>query len=53
MKYSPEHEARVLLAVKLNPDLTPDELIAMYLDMVDENGNSIGFTWGQEAISTA
>ena len=49
MKYSPEHEARVLLAVKLNPDLTPDELIAMYLDMVDENGNSIGFYLGSRS----
>ena len=48
-KYSEEHEKRVLQEIMLNPDLTPDELIAICLDMVDEDGNSKGYCLGSRS----
>lgn len=41
-QYSQEHEEKVLRYIKLNPDLSTDELIAHYLDLTDEQGRPIG-----------
>ena len=48
-RYSKAHEERVLSAVKSNPDLNADELIASCPDRVDEQGHPDGFYPGSRS----
>ena len=49
LQYSKLHEAIVISKIKQYPDLTPDELIAVCLDEVDADGNSIGYYLGSRS----
>lgn len=48
-KYSEKHEHRVLRELKINADLTTDELIATCLDKVNENNEPIGYYLGSRS----
>lgn len=48
-KYSEEHEQMVLRELKINADLTPDELIATCLDKVNENNEPVGYYLGSRS----
>lgn len=48
-KYSEEHEQMVLRELKINADLTPDELIATCLDKVNEKKEPIGYYLGSRS----